>query len=293
MARRSWVIRPVPAAAISRGPGDGGQQQGDPDRQPHLGAQEAELHGLRVLRDEDHQHDQGEHPGDQGSADAADPGAQYGAVRSGRAGRARGGTVGGRDGRGRAAPGGGEVCAGMALFPFQGQGQAEARAPRAPIVAGAGRWAVPRSPRLRRSGVAPQPPADVQGAACDGDDDQGWYRPGVGREPRAGGNPMAPGWSCCRRTAIPGIAAPPTRSLPEPAPAYRTAGVEAQCPAGGTPEVVPVTPPPCGNRAWPRDGFAGAGSWLRLGLAACRAGLCRAAGEAHLIVSGSAVTPAG
>src|SRR5205807_2529326 len=93
------------------------------------------------------------------------------AVRSGRAGLARGGTVGGRDGRGRAAPGGGEVCAGMALFPFQGQGQAEARAPRAPIVAGAGRWAVPRSPRLRRSGVAPQPPADVRGAACDGDDD--------------------------------------------------------------------------------------------------------------------------
>jgi len=30
------------------------------------------------------------------------------------------------------------------------------------------------------------------------------------------------------------------RSLPEPAPAYRTAGAEAQCPAGGTPEVVPV-----------------------------------------------------
>ena len=31
----------------------------------------------------------------------------------------------------------------------------------------------------------------------------------------------------------------PARSLPEPAPAYRTAGVEAQCPAGSTPEVVP------------------------------------------------------
>jgi hypothetical protein len=43
-----------------QGPGDDGQQQGDPGRQPHLGAQEAELHGLRVLRDEDHQHDQGE-----------------------------------------------------------------------------------------------------------------------------------------------------------------------------------------------------------------------------------------
>jgi hypothetical protein len=58
-------------------------------------------------------------------------------------------------------------------------------------------------------------------------------------------------------------------------------------------------------------GSQGAGSWLRLGLAAGRAGLpvaagaaggqrylaswaglCRAAGEAHLIVSGSAVTPA-
>jgi hypothetical protein len=29
----------------------------------------------------------------------------------------------------------------------------------------------------------------------------------------------------------------------KPAPAYRTAGVEAQCPAGDTPEVMPVTPP--------------------------------------------------
>ena len=71
-----------------------------------------------------------------------------------------------------------------------------------------------------------------------------------------------------------------------------------------------VTPPPAG--AWPRDGFAGAVSWLRLGLTACRAGspvaagaasrqrclassagLCRAAGKAHWTVSGSAVTPAG
>src|SRR5207244_937814 len=49
----------------------------------------------------------------------------------------------------------------------------DGRAPRAPSVPRAGRCAVPRSPRWRRSGVAPQPPADVQGAAYDGDDDQG------------------------------------------------------------------------------------------------------------------------
>jgi hypothetical protein len=99
------------------------------------------------------------------------------------------------------------------------------------------------------------------------------------------------------------------RSLPEPAPAYRTAGVEAQWPSGGIPEVVPVAPPALRGPD-PGMGSPEAGSWLRLGLAACRAGLpvaasaaggqrclaseaglCRTAGEAHLTVSGSAVIP--
>src|SRR5690348_4092804 len=69
------------------------------------------------------------------------------------------------------------------------------------------------------------------------------------------------------------------RSLPERAPAYRTAGVEAQCPVGGTPEVVPVTPPALRGPD-PGMGSPEAGSWLRLGLAAWRAGLPVAAGAA-------------
>ena len=91
-----------------------------------------------------------------------------GAVWPPRAGTGRSRWRSGRQGACRAS--GGEVCAGMALFTFQGQGRAEAGASACADGARAGLAAGPRSSGLRSEVAPPQPPADVQ-AQCEGGDD--------------------------------------------------------------------------------------------------------------------------
>jgi len=55
---------------------DGGDQQDYREGRPDLGAKEADLHGVRVLDNEDHQHDQRQDADDQGGTGAADQGAR-------------------------------------------------------------------------------------------------------------------------------------------------------------------------------------------------------------------------
>ena len=84
MTRRSWVIRAVPAAAITRAPGDRREEQRHGQRQAQVRAQETDVHSVRVLDDENQHHDEDGDADDQPGAHAADPGVPIGPSASAR-----------------------------------------------------------------------------------------------------------------------------------------------------------------------------------------------------------------